>query len=943
LGGHQRASARKHKEALKRGMSRLNILHLEDDIADVQLAREMLEGGGIISNATRVETESSFVAAVKQGGFDLILADYALPSFDGLSALKIARRQCPDLPFIFVSGTMGEELAIDALKLGATDYVLKTGLSRLAPAVQRAVREAKEIAERRKAEEALCRSERELREVIESIPAMVWMALPDSSNVLMNKRWERYTGLSGAGLGWQAAVHPDDLERHMEAFRACSAAGVPFEDEVRFRRADGQYRWFLVQGTPLRDENGKVVKWYGVVTDIEDRKHAEEALRESEQELRNVIATIPTFAWTALPDGYVDFANRYWQEYTGLSVEETQGSGWRVAVHRDDVEVHGERWGAALANGGPFEGEVRYRRAADGQYHWFLTRAVPLRDEQGKILKWYGISTDIDDRRRVEAFLAGEKRILEMVAKGDSLSAILDALCRFVEEQASDVLASIFLLDGDRLRHGGAPNLPKAYADAIDGIVIGPSAGSCGTAAYRGEVVIVEDIATDPSWADYRDLALPHGLRACWSTPIFSSQGKVIAAFAMYYREPRRPSHRDQQIIEQITHLAGVAIERKLIQEALRRSEAYLAEAQRLTHTGSWAYSPVRKSTVYWSEEMFRIIGFDPRQSIPTDEEFLERVHPEDREKFLEGSECAVQEKRDSLVDYRVLLPGGTVKYIQSSGHPVFDANGEILEYVGTAVDMTDRKHAEEERDKLRQLEAELVHINRVSMMGELAASLSHELKQPITAAITNAKTGLRWIERDQPDWKEARESTLRVVSDGMRAAEIIDRLRSLYKKSPPQRELIDVNEIAREMVVLLRSEANKYSIAMRTEVAVGLPKICADRVQLQQVLMNLMLNAIEAMRDIAGELIIRAELGQDGQLLVSVSDTGIGLPGENTEQIFSAFYTTKPQGSGMGLAISRSIIESHGGHLWASRNSKRGAKFQFTLPTEPKASSSAA
>src|ERR1700692_3109786 len=193
-----------------------------------------------------------------------------------------------------------------------------------------------------------------------------------------------------------------------------------------------------------------------------------------------------------------------------------------------------------------------------------------------------------------------------MVTKGDSLAELLDSLCRLVEAQAGDVLASILLVDGDHLRHGGAPSLPKAYTDAINGTVIGPSAGSCGTAAYRGEPVIAEDIATDPLWADYRDLALPHSLCACWSTPVFSSQGKVIATFAMYYREPRRPTLRDQEIIEQITHLAGVAIERKLTQEALRRSEAYLAEAQRLTHTGSWAWS-VRTGAHFWSQEIFRI------------------------------------------------------------------------------------------------------------------------------------------------------------------------------------------------------------------------------------------------------------------------------------------------------------------------------------------------
>jgi PAS domain S-box-containing protein len=269
---------------------RLHILHLEDDVADAALVRDTLEMEGIACDVTRVETESTFFTSLQQGGFDLILADYTLPSFDGLSAFRIARQQRPDLPFVFVSGTLGEEVAVEALKIGATDYVLKTGLSRLAPAVHRALREAGIRAERNKAEEALRRSEGELRQVIETIPAMVWSSLPDGSNVLMNSRWTEYTGLSAAGLGWQAAVHPQDLSGHMDAFRTSSAAGLPFENEVRFRRADGEYRWFLVQGTPLWDEQGNILKWYGIVTDVEDRKRAEEARLEERVRERTRIA-----------------------------------------------------------------------------------------------------------------------------------------------------------------------------------------------------------------------------------------------------------------------------------------------------------------------------------------------------------------------------------------------------------------------------------------------------------------------------------------------------------------------------------------------------------------------------------------------------------------------------------------------------------------------------
>jgi PAS domain S-box-containing protein len=316
-------------------------------------------------------------------------------------------------------------------------------------------------------------------------------------------------------------------------------------------------------------------------------------------------------------------------------------------------------------------------------------------------------------------------------------------------------------------------------------------------------------------------------------------------------------------------------------------------------------------------------------------------IHPDDLDEHLSKWQASLATGAPLENEVRHRDANGEYRWFLVRAVPLGDEHGGVVKWYGTLTDIEDRKRAEQERERFRRLQADLAHENRVSMMGELAASLSHELKQPIAAAITDAKTSLRWLARDQPEVEEARESIMRIVKDGTRATEIIDRLRSFYKKgAPPECEVVDVNELVREMLVLLRSEANRYSIGMRTDLATGLPKVTADRVQLQQVLMNLMLNGIEAMENTGGELTIKTELGQDGQLLVSVSDTGVGLPAEKTDQIFKAFFTTKPQGSGMGLAICRSIIESHGGRLWASANDGRGATFQFTLPAEATRSS---
>ncbi|UWZ85206.1 AAA family ATPase [Occallatibacter riparius] len=536
----------------------------------------------------------------------------------------------------------------------------------------------------------------------------------------------------------------------------------------------------------------------------------------------------------------------------------------------------------------------------------------------------------------------------------------------------------------------------------------------------------------------------------------------------------------------------------KQAEEALRRSEAHLTQAQRLAHVGSWVWQVAGPKVVHLSEECYRVYGFDPHGGIPTWQERLDRVHPEDRAKWQATIDRAIDQKADYEMEFRVLPPHSAVRYIHSVGSPVFGPSGEVVQYVGVDMDVTDRKQADEafrhivvgtaattgsdffqslvqhvaqalharyafvtacddqkharslafwkgdhlgenfdwdisdtpcekvlhgdvchyrqglhmffprdkfladwraesylgvpmldggnrvighiailddkpmeadsraidllkifasraaaelkrqkaedelqaaleERERMREELSHLAHLNRVSTMGELTASLGHEIKQPIAAALTDAKTCLRWLSRDQPDVPEARDAASRVVKDATHASEIINRIGSLFKKGPLQRELIEVNQLIQEMIALLRIEADRHLVAFHIELSEGLPKINADRVQIQQVLMNLMLNGIEAMKDIGyvGELTIKSQKEGDAQILVSVRDTGVGLCPEYEKQIFNAFFTTKPGGTGMGLAISRSIIESHGGRLWATSNDGAGATFRFTLPIE--------
>jgi signal transduction histidine kinase/HAMP domain-containing protein len=368
----------------------------------------------------------------------------------------------------------------------------------------------------------------------------------------------------------------------------------------------------------------------------------------------------------------------------------------------------------------------------------------------------------------------------------------------------------------------------------------------------------------------------------------------------------------------------------KELYRELQRRETYLAEAQRLSRTGSFGWN-VSSGEIYWSEETFRIFEVAPNTRI-TLELIMQRTHPEDRFLVQELIEDKSRAKREFDLEHRLLFPDGSVKHLRVVGHPSMDEQGSF-EFVGAVTDITGNRRAEE---SLRQSQATLARIARVTTLGEITATIAHEVNQPLAGAITNASTCLLWLERDPPDLAEAREAASRSVNDATRAADIIARIRKLFKKGVPQREPVDVNEVIREMIVLLRNEADRHAVSIRSDLAADLPGVMADRLLLQQVIVNLMLNGVEAMKDTGGgELVVQSRQAEDGNWLVSVSDTGVGMTSAQQERIFDAFFTTKTQGTGLGLSISRSIIESHDGRLWALANSGRGTTFHFTLPCE--------
>jgi PAS domain S-box-containing protein len=572
---------------------------------------------------------------------------------------------------------------------------------------------------------------------------------------------------------------------------------------------------------------------------------------------------------------------------------------------------------------------------ADGVYRWHRIYGEPLRNTKGEIVQWYMLQTDIDDLKRAEALLAGEKRLLEMVALGRPLAEILTSLCTFVEQTAPECKCAVFPIDpGEHVfKKGFAPSLGDGYTGPLQGVPAVPASAPCGAAAVLKTQVIAFDIESDPRWltSAYRDHALAFGLRAVWSTPILSRTGEALGTFAVYQGHPGSPTQIQQDLIAQFTHIASIAIARAKSDDAIRRSEAFLAEAQRLSSTGSFYW---RRTTdeVICSDETYRIFGIEPGTPV-TVKLIGSRIHPDDLQRFNARVEARRTNNIRTEVEYRLLMPDGSIKFVHLVSHPTPTESGEV-EYTGVIQDVTGARVAEETLGKLR---SELAHVARVTTLGALTASIAHEVNQPLSGIVTNASTCLRMLAADPPNVEGARETARRTIRDGERASEVIARLRALFTKKATTTGSIDLNEATREVVALSMSELQGQRVAVRLDLADDLPSVKGDRVQLQQVILNLLLNASDAMstvEDRPRELAI-ATSSEGADVHLSVRDTGVGFDAGDPDRIFEAFYTTKSNGMGIGLSVSRSIMELHRGRLWATRNRGPGATFSFSIPCE--------
>jgi len=756
----------------------------------------------------------------------------------------------------------------------------------------------------------------QLQATLNVIPAYAWCAAPSGGLTFVNKRTADYLGLPkdhplrfGIDIGaqWDAHIpllHPDDHEKSRESWSTCLRTGESAEESFRVRNAQGGYRWFRSRVEPLRASDGTLLQWVGVNVDIDELKCAEEGLRKSEYKLRQLIETVPGLIWSTAPDGEPTQLNQRILDYSGMQFEDYLHGGWEALIHPDDFPETARAFYHAIQTGTSYQVVHRLRRA-DGEFRWYHVRGEPLRDPQGRIIQWYGLSVDVDEAKKAEDRL---RRSEAYLAEAQRLSHTGSAVYNETEiPYWSDEAARLFGFDPLQGIPSREAVWQRIHPDDLD----------------RVNENIEHGVREKRSFANEFRIILPDGMVKhieATNKPVFSASGELLEIVA-----------------------TGLDVtERKRAEQTLRESEAKFRDYAETASDWFWEIGPDQKFTLLTENafgapaaDLLGTAWWDHALDLETEPEKWRLVWAtlDSRKPFRDFVYCSVDGR-------------GSPMYVKVSGKPVFDANGEFRGYRGTGTDVTALRtveaEARESERRYREVQLELAHANRVATTGQLTASITHEVNQPITAAVTYALAARRFLSAEPPNLREVDDALSLIVREGNRAGEVVGRIRALIKKAPARKDAVEINDAILEVIALTRAEAANNSVSVRTQLAEGLPRVQGDRVQLQQVLLNLIINAIEAMRDVGEderELLIGTRNEPDG-VSVEVRDSGPGFAPAALERVFEAFYTTKPSGLGLGLSICRSIIEAHNGRLWASPNVPRGAIFGFIAPAYPAAAS---
>ncbi|HEY4087599.1 MAG TPA: PAS domain S-box protein [Bryobacteraceae bacterium] len=775
-------------------------------------------------------------------------------------------------------------------------------------------------------------------QILNGIPALVTVLTPAGEVEQVNRLVLEYFGRTSKELrGWATAdlVHPDDLPNVIAAWSGAVETGRPYEIESRYRRADGVYRWFRINGFPLRDREGCIVCWYVIQTDVDARKRGELLLAEEKRFLEMLARGCP---FPVILDALCRL------------VEDTAGGCYSSVVLVDPS-------GARLEHG-----------AAPSLPASFITSIIgrPVNVDSGPCamaayLNEQVIAADLTSETRWAAYewcpmaLAHGLRACWSTPISSTAGKVLGAFAIYYDEPGTPTPSQQSLIE--QFSHIASIAIERAQSDAVlkesearKAAVLDSALDCIVTIDHEGCITEFNPAAertfghrrNDVIGKQLADVIIPMAMREkhrqgfsrFLATGEARLLGKRIEAtalradgseFPVELTITRIPLEGPPSFTGYLRDLTGW----KRSEEELRRSEAFLAKAQRLSSTGSFSWR-VATGEIAWSETVYRIFEFEP--NVPMTLELIaSRVHPDDMPMMYDMLENA-RNGRNFEYEHRLQFPDRSVKYLHLVAHATQDQNG-VLEYIGAVQDVTQRRISEE---ALGEVRSELAHMQRVTSLGALTASIAHEVNQPLSGIITNASTCLRMLAADPPNVEGALETARRTIRDGHRASDVIRRLRALFAKKSVLAESMDLNQATEEVIALSRSDLQKRRVILRPELAVDLPPVAGDRVQLQQVVLNLLMNASDAMSaidDRPRQLVIRTERDQGDCVQLSVQDSGVGLEPECVDRVFEPFYTTKSEGMGIGLSVSRSIIERHHGRLWATPNDGPGATFFFSIP----------
>ncbi|MCY1745874.1 PAS domain S-box protein [Ensifer sp. SL37] len=729
-------------------------------------------------------------------------------------------------------------------------------------------------------------------EVLNAIPSIVFTVGADGRVDFVNGRWEEYTGLRWSardGWRWEDVVEPDDLAVLSAKFRASSEGSS--RCEVRLRGSDGNFRWFVIDCRPLSTPLGAPPKWCAIATDIEDQRKAAEALLESQKKLQLIVNSLPGLIIVLRADGSVETVNDQSLRFFGYDFAEHQRWQTNDIIHPDDRARAVAKFAEAVAIGQSYEVIERLRRY-DGVYRWFQVRGNPVAEDDGTIVRWYFLLNDIDDRVRAEKALAESEREFRHIV--------------------NMVPGMIILSRPDGTLDGSNQQLLDYFGITLNEVQDWATNGI--THPDDVQVNIDTFIGSLKSGEPYD----------------YESRYRRHDGVFRWFQVRAQPLRDAEGIIVRWYGLLTDIDDRKNVEEELKRSQAFLAAGQAVSSTGTFSWN-VQTDELRLSEEWLKIFELEGEEV--TLERIRQRVHPDDLA-FLAEKMSSVREVGGTL-DYelRLLSRDGTIKHIRVISQAIDHQDGH-RESLGAIQDVTQKRQIEEATDQLR---GELARLTGFLSLGQMSAAIAHEVNQPISRILTNASTCLRMLSTDPPDVATALETVRRTIRDANRATEVITRLRALFGNRAISFKELDLHDAVREVTTLLASEQRRNGVVIRTAFAPDLPLVNGDRVQLQQVVSNLIRNAIDAVKEVRDRLKmieISTRVDQDGFVSLAVADNGVGIDTDSASRIYEPFYTTKADGMGIGLTICRSIVETHGGKLWMEANIGPGVTVHFSVPT---------